>query len=65
MRFEIQQEMDDEPVVIGDCATDPDSENFEVVRISSRYGTPRSRGQLARRIKAVLEEMAGSGEETR
>ena len=64
-RFHIEQEMDNEPVYITDDATDPNSEDHEVITISQGYGTPQSRHRLAVRITAILHEMASSGDETK
>ena len=62
-RFHIAQEMDNEPAYITDDATDPDSEDHEVITISPGYGTPQSRHRLAVRIVEILHQMANSGDE--
>lgn len=57
-RFEIQQEMDDEPVYVVDHAGDPDEDDHEVVTISPDWGTPEKRRSLARCITAILVRSA-------
>ena len=62
-RFQIQREMDDEPVYICDDATDPDDKAHEVVTIAPHYGTPQFRATLAKRFVEIMAEMAAAGDE--
>ena len=62
-RFEIQSEMDDEPVYVCDTSTDPDNGDYEIITISPNYGTPQARAKLAEHIQHLLEQFARDGTE--
>lgn len=56
-RYEIQQEMDDEPTYIVDAAVDPDSEiDPAVITIAPHYGTPQMRKELAKKVRDLIKE---------